>query len=286
MIRSSLGSGVKKNQAENEDSKVYDMSNIKGIANYEAEEGFNQNNENKHVKAQDSGNYNEANSDKKVQANENNFSGDKFHQASGGEISDFGKKSSTKKGHHKSGYKKSFHKDETGSSSSFYDDADDEGKEFVQSSKKNAYGDSGQQSEKGLAAADKRYEQDNAKKGYYDNAGNYEKDLANRRDYNSKQYYDNRENQGVRNAANKYGAADRYDQERYLHKSPHFEPYDPYYQRSTGPKRTITIYEDPRYDGYEKYPQYDGDYIQLDVKRPTRQDDYRHYDRRPYDYYY
>ncbi|RZC33718.1 hypothetical protein BDFB_011307 [Asbolus verrucosus] len=286
IIRSGINSH--KDEARRHEANIFDLTNAKGVTNYEGEEGFNRDNESKHVQAQDTGKYNEENAQKKLHSNENNFADDKFHQLAGGEVADYNKKSANKKGHHKAGYSKSFHKDESESSSSYYDDADNEDNEYVHNNKKNLYGDSGQHSQRASDLEDKRYLQDQGKKGYYNNAGNYDRDLANQRDYHARKYYDNKENLGRRNSANQYGEDERYDQEKYL-KKPHYY-YEPeqYYQRPvTAPKKTITIYEDPRYDGYEKYPPYDNDYIQLDLKRPPRDYDYKYYDRRPsYDYYY
>ncbi|KAJ3657302.1 hypothetical protein Zmor_009118 [Zophobas morio] len=294
IIRSGVSSH--KDAGRHEDANVFDLNSAKGISNFEGEEGFNKDSEGKHVQAQDSGRYNEANAQKNLHSNEKNFADDKYHQSEGGELSDYNKKSASKKGHHKSGFSKSFHKDETGSSSSYYDDSDDEGKEVVHNNKKNLYGDSGAHSQRGADLDDRRYAQDQGRQGYYHNAGNYDRDAANNRGYNSRRYHDAHENEGRRNAADRYGEEGRYGHEKYLKGGPHYYEPDPYH----GPTKKITIYEDPRYDGHEKYPSsYDNDYIQLELKRPPRDYDYRdyrdyrdykdykYYDRRPtYDYYY
>jgi hypothetical protein len=291
IIRSGINNH--KDEARRQDANVFDLNSAKGASKYAGAEGYDRDNESKHVQAQDTGKYNEENGSKKLHSNENSFADDKYHQQAGGEVLDSNKKSANKKGHHNSGYSKSFRKDETANTSSYYDDADDEGNEYVQNNKKNVYGDSGQHVQRGSDVDDKRYLQDQGKKGYYNNAGNYDRDLANQRDYHSRNYYDNRENEGRRNAGKQYDEDARYGEERYLKKPHYYYEPEPYYQRPIpAPKKTITIYEDPRYDGYEKYPQYDNDYIQLDLKRPPREYDpreydYRYYDRRPsYDYYY
>ncbi|EFA01918.1 hypothetical protein TcasGA2_TC007528 [Tribolium castaneum] len=282
IIRS--GVSTHKDEGRRQDANVYDLNSAKGVSSYQGEEGYNHDNESKRVQAQDSGKYNEESGKKKLHSNENNYADDKYHQNQGGEVADYNKKSANKKGHHKSGYTKSFHKDESASTSSFYDDADNEDSEYVHNNKKNLYGDAGQHSQRGSHVDDQKYIQDEGKNGYYNNAGKYEKDLGNRQDYNSKKYYDAKENEGRRNAAHQYDEDDRYGHERYLKKHPHYYYDEPY--PITAPKKTITIYEDPRYDGYEKYPAYDNDYIQLEVKRPPRNYDYRYYDRPSYDYYY
>src|SRR5699024_9913304 len=116
--------------------------------------------------------------------------------------------------HHKSGYTKSFHKDESASSSSYYDDSDNEGNEYVSNKKKNLYGDSGHDVHRAAEVDDKRYAQDQGRQGYYNNAGNYDRDAGNSRGYNAKKYYDAHENEGRRNAADRYGEEGRYGHEK------------------------------------------------------------------------
>lgn len=281
-----IKSGVtnSKDHAQQEGASVYDGSKAKGIANFEGEEGFNHASEGTHVQAQDQGKYNEENAQKNIHNNQKGFADDKFHQNAGGEVADVNTKSANKKGHHNSGYTKSFHKDESASSSSYYDDADDEQNQFQQNNHKNLYADAGQHSQAGTDFDDMRYAQNHGKNGYYNNAGNYDRNAANRKDFNNNNYYDNKENEARRNAAKAYGGGGRYyDEEQYLHKPDYY--HEDYHHR---PKKTITIYEDPRYyGGVEKnYPIHD-DYIQLEVKRPPRDYDVRSYNRRPsYDYYY
>lgn len=285
-----IKSGVvnSKDQAQQEDAAVYDGTSAKGIANFEKEGGFNHASDGTHVQAQDQGKYNEENAQKNIHNNQKGFIDDKFHQNAGGAVADVNEKSANKKGHHNSGYTKSFHKDESASSSSYYDDADDEQNKFQQNNHKNLYADAGQHSQAGSDFDDMRYAQNQGKNGYYNNAGNYDRNSANRKDFDNNNYYDSKENAGRRNAAKAYGGGGRYyDEEQYLHKPLYYHQDDYYHHR---PKKTITIYEDPRYygGGYEKsYPPQQDDYIQLEVKRPPRDYNVRSYDRRPsYDYYY
>lgn len=128
-----------------------------------------------------------------------------------------------------------------------------------------------------------RYNQNQAKRNQYDNAGRYEKDLANRQNYNRNNYYDNREDYARRNAANEnnYGAG-RFVENKYQHNRPYDYygpdrlPYDDrdYYERPL-PKKRITIYEDPRvlngeldYQTYDRNPYYNNDYVEIEVKPP------------------
>lgn len=205
-----------------------------------------------------------------------------------------------KKGHHRSGFHNSYHKDETGSNSSFYDDGDDVGDERIFKTHKGTYGDVGTQRTQGSHLEGKDYAKEEGRHGGYSNGGVYEKDLGNKRDYGQKQYYDDRALEGRSNAGNRYAESARDAQEKYHSRpfaGPHGPPYPHPHGEYYGPnsyraplKKTITIYEDPRED-YGRRVDYDpqyasDDYIQLDVKRSPAYYDYRSYDQKPYDDYY
>lgn len=98
-----------------------------GIANFEGDDGFNKENEQKHLDVADSGRYGETGANKHDHLNQNQFNKGIYYQAGGGDISDEEVKTGHKKGHHKSGFHNSYHKDEHGSNSSFFDEGSDEG---------------------------------------------------------------------------------------------------------------------------------------------------------------
>lgn len=283
---------------QQQDGGVYDTSAKKGVSNFEAEQGFNLENDRKYVKAEDGGNYAEENANKNHHLDESDYAGEKFHDQGGGTVVDLGNQVAHKKGHHRSGFHNSYHKDESGSNSSFYDDGDDVGDQRVFKTHKGTYGDIEKQRNHGSHLEGKDYAKEEGRRGGYNNGGVYEKDLGNKRDYNQKQYYDDHTLAGRSNAGHRYAEAAR-DQEEKYHSRPFIGPHRPHHPYPHGEyygshayrapiQKTITIYEDPREDyarGYE--PQYaSDDYIQLDVKRSPAYYDYRSYDQKPYDDYY
>lgn len=68
--------------------------------------------------------------------NQNEYNKGIFYEGGGGDLSDQEIKTGHKKGHHKTGFHNSYHKDEHGSNSSFYDDGMDEGGNYHRKSQK------------------------------------------------------------------------------------------------------------------------------------------------------
>ncbi|XP_023024618.2 uncharacterized protein [Leptinotarsa decemlineata] len=287
-----IRTGVVKNQGQEQDAKLYDVSHHKGIANFEGDEGFNKDDEKKFISSSNVGRYGEQNGNRKDHSDQTSFDQGSFHENGGGDVSDFEEKKAHKKGHHKTGFHNTYHKDEQGSNSSYFDDGSDEGDEYSHKTRKGSYGDAGQDSRKGGNLDSAHHMDEQERHGHYDNAGKYEKDRGNHQMYNKNKYYDDREAANRRNAANAYGMGGRYNEEKFVgrpYHDPYYNTYDRYAHNDHDvgyPKKHITIYEDPRYETRPYQNQrYEDDYIELDV-RPPRRDVYRRFETRPpYEYY-
>lgn len=304
VIKSGISTASEHEQQQ--DGGLYDAAAKKGVSNFVGEDGFNVENDKNFAKAEQGGNFAEEHADKKHHLDQSDYAGEKFHDQGGGTVADFGNKVAHKKGHHRSGFHNSYHKDESGSNTSYYDDGDDHGDEYVHRTHKGAYGDVGKQTNLGSHVQGQDYSQEQGRHGGYNQGGAYEKDAGNRKNYNQQEYFDDRAVQGRSNAGNRYAEAARDAQEKYYVR-PHRPPVHPigppigppighpvippvggYYSARAPSKKTITIYEDPRVDyaRQESVPQYSDDYIQLDVKKAPAYYDYRSYDQKPYDDYY
>ncbi|XP_060531669.1 GATA zinc finger domain-containing protein 14-like [Cylas formicarius] len=292
-----IKSGISKNEGQTKKENNEGVQIRKGIANYEGEEGFNKDDETKSVSAQDAGRYGEQAANNKAHLDSKDFNEENFRQNGGSHNTDFGTKVAHKKGHHKSGFQNSYHKDESGSNSSYFDDGSDEGDEVVRKTSQGAYGDAGRQHQNGGHLDSAQFNQDQARQGNYNNAGRYDKDYGNRRNYNRNNNYYNQEDLDRRNLDNYYQGGRRYAEENYEQR-PHYYPQHPipvpHYQEHYRPlpvpsPKHITIYEDPRYvesDLRYRRSDYGDDYVQLDVRSPLeRPNHYRVPDRLP-DYYY
>ncbi|KAJ8945064.1 hypothetical protein NQ318_005244, partial [Aromia moschata] len=288
-----IRTGVVKNLGQQEEANLFDAAHHKGIANFEEDEGFNKGSERKHVASTDSGHYGEENGIKKDHLDQNQINKEQFFRQGGGAVSDFGNKLAHKKGHHKSGFQNSYHKDEQGSNSSFFDDSEDLGDQYVYKTNKGTYGNMGHDRHLGHTLDNSHYANEGAKRGLYDTAGAYDKDYGVRQNHRRNNYYDGREEAGRRNAAANYGEGGRFQEERYLDR-----PYHPVapplyvdqYPKPPMHRKRITIYEDPRYSRGAPYPhphapphhpRYADDLVDLDIRPGGSR-----YDRRPPHYYY
>ncbi|XP_030748039.1 GATA zinc finger domain-containing protein 14-like [Sitophilus oryzae] len=276
-----IKSGVQKDQGQTQGENLEDVQFHKGIANYEGAEGFNNNGEAKVAVAKDSGRYGEHSADKNTHLDANNYNNQNFHQNGGEHLGNVDSKVAHKKGHHKAGFHNSYHKDETGSNSSYFDDGSDEGDELVHKRYKGAYGDAGQNQHNGGKYDSREFAKDQGRQGYYDNEGKYLKDHGNREGYNRNNYYNNKEDYGRRNSGNNYQGGGRYAEEKYIER-PHYHHHPqplPYYREEPyrvpihlPQKPHITIYEDPRYvrsdPRYRRSDDYSDDYIDIEYRSP------------------
>lgn len=167
---------------------------------------------------------------------QNNFQNENFHHNLGDNIGNVDKKVAHHKGHHRTGFTNSYHKDETGSNSSFFDDGSDQG-DVIESknyrgdirfdinqqlSKRfNSYiaashGDAGRHNQGGGAYDSSDFAKNHGRKGVYDNAGRYDKDYGNKRNFNRNNYYDSKEAQARRALGNAYEGGHRYAEDEFI----------------------------------------------------------------------
>nr|CAH7764654.1 unnamed protein product [Callosobruchus chinensis] len=301
------GSAMQQNHQQHQDTKGYNGAIVKGIANYEGDEGFNHDLHKMYQDMSNTGRYGEHRGIVKNSLDQNQFNRDTVQQNGGGLITDIENKRAHKKGHHNSGFRNTYHKDETGSNSSFFDDGGDEGDEYVRKAQHGQYGDILQANQRGSNLASKNYANNAAEQSSYDKGQHGSQEQGRKGNFGRNQYYDDKEHANAANAAKAYGEAGRYDQEQYAVKpypvypvlpAPHPLPHPPVLvhhplpvQDAVGPpvapqlaplpppslphqgSRKITIYEDPRYVQQAPFRQYDnygdhGDYVELDVRPP------------------
>ncbi|XP_066154492.1 uncharacterized protein [Euwallacea fornicatus] len=288
-----IKAGVSKSQGEAQNENLEDVKFHKGTANYEKEDGFNKDQEQKLIEAQDFGKFGELASNKKAFEDSNNYQKENFHQNGADQAGNLASKVAHHKGHHRTGFTNSYHKDESGSNTSFFDDGSDQADQIEQKNYKQSYGDVGQHRQGGGKYDSSDFANEQAKHGLYDNAGRFEKGHGNNRNYNRNNYYDGKEALARRNLGNAYEGGHRYAEDNYVHPPPLPPYYPPLPYRPLPPpppKHHITIYEDPRYvDSDLRYRRSDGhvdDYVELDVRRPLqRTQKVRYYDEPDYFYY-
>lgn len=250
--------------------EAYDAETKKALTNQQESTGFKDLKEKNQVVGQDAGNYSQENASKNQHHDRGQKQGEDFHRSSYDSVNQSGRKGGHRKGHHKSGYHNSYHKDESENNSSYYDDNDDQAGHFVYDSRNGAAAQSG--SDKFSNSFDNgRYDnKHNNRNGYYDVGGNYNNEKNDRHAYNDRQFYNDRRDKINSNSDNIRGQSGRnYNQQQ---EKQYQQQFYPRFQ----PKKTITIYEDPRFENnpyplrrypHQNEPRYDSGNIYLDFRR-------------------
>jgi hypothetical protein len=116
-----------------------------------------------------------------------------------------GSRGGHRKGHHSSGFKNSYYKDESGNNSRFYDDANDEGGHYLYDARNGAFGDRGADLYHG-GYEDEAY-QDNArgKQGKYGDAAGYDDSRGYKGRYAHDDYYDDKTGYGQQRGGESFG---------------------------------------------------------------------------------
>ncbi|XP_049825854.1 NKAP family protein-like [Aethina tumida] len=152
------------------------------------------------------------------------------------------------RGFHKSGFHNTYHKDESGSNSSYYDDSDDNGEEAVYENQKGAYGDFRDSHRNGGGLDSARYDLNKGTHKVYNRGDKRGFNDVNERRNNLRHYADQRV-EGVRgNFRNRDGHEGSYQE----YNRPAYYEDDEYYDAPVShggntEYKTITVFEDPRY---------------------------------------
>jgi hypothetical protein len=152
----------------------YGTSRQKGSRGRENEDGYSADHQAAHGEKQNSGYYGDNSGARKAyDAGQSSYGGQQFNRQ-GQTGAAVGSRGGHRKGHHSSGFKNSYYKDESGNNSRFFDDANDEGGHYLYDSRDGTYKD------RGTDTYHKKNEdgayQDTArgKKGKFGNAATYD----------------------------------------------------------------------------------------------------------------
>lgn len=144
IIRSGLHLGKQDANIRGSETGAFGVHGKMQLANYEGEEGFNRGDEKQFASAQDSGLFRVEDKDLLKHQDEADYRDKAFKQEDGVSIMDEGSKKGHKKGHHKTGFHNTYHKDESGSNSSYFDESLDAGDHFNRNSNKGVFADNAQ----------------------------------------------------------------------------------------------------------------------------------------------
>ncbi|KAK9891588.1 hypothetical protein WA026_015548 [Henosepilachna vigintioctopunctata] len=188
------------------------------------------------VNSQDGSRFAESAGAKVSHLDQNGYHGNMYQQGAGRQDYEVMKNIGHRKGHHKSGFHKSYCKDESGNNSSYYDDGHDEGNQYVYDGRNKNYDGSSSYQQKNQNFDAGYYNKDKGVHKLYDNKNNIYNDRGDNAYYNRKYYDNDGEFYGQHKDNDLYGRDGYFTQNRY---------YDnPYYTGS---------YD---HSGYDNYPSY------------------------------
>lgn len=296
----SESSSVLDDKSAHKNTGIFEEQSQKGASGIQEANGIKKEHEVKKVSGHDSGSFNHENAHKNKEESSGQRGEEKFHQQNYDSVNKNGRKGGHKKGNHKSGFHNTYHKDESENKSSYYEDSDDEGGHFEYNSRNGAGAQNGGNRFKETYDNGKYDNKHDNKKGSYDVNGYHGNEQANKQAYDQKNYYNDRRDQRNSNIGNSQAESGKNYHGEHIHKDVPYNYYrdpinnyyrDPYYRepyyrepfyRRYEPKKTITVYEDPRiYNqrGYLDYQRpyherpfdrrYDSGYVHLDFRNPT-----------------
>ncbi|KAK9720990.1 protein of unknown function (DUF4779) [Popillia japonica] len=250
-----IKSGVLKDHSRDLNGGVFDYGSNQGISSHILDDGFHANNELKKIGNQDAGRYSQDLADNKHVLQQNDFARDNFYRQGAGDLSNIGRQFGQKVGHQNTGFTNSYHKDETGSKSNYYDISDDQGNKYLQNARQGLYGDTGSNRNHNSNYDGGKYYKDDSRFGIYDNQGLYDKNFGTRRNYNQENYNQDRALRGQSNSGDRIGESGRYILED--HAGPHYSGFGynhpGHYHVSR--RNYVPIYEDGYEDGiYSSHP--------------------------------
>ncbi|GJQ65097.1 hypothetical protein Trydic_g7244 [Trypoxylus dichotomus] len=211
-----IKTGIIKDRARDLDGGIFDYDSNRGISTHILDDGFHSDNERKQIGNQDAGRYSQGLADNKHVLQQSDFNKDNFFRRGGGGLSNIGRQTGEKHGHHNTGFTNSYHKDETGSKSNYYDISDDHGNRYLQNGQQGLYGDFASNRNRNANYDGGRYYNDDSRLGIYDNQGLYDKNFGTKRNYNQQNFNDDIARRGQSNLADRVGESGRYIVEEHV----------------------------------------------------------------------
>lgn len=130
-----------------------------------------------------------------------------------------------KKGHVIKGFKTSHHKDESGKTEEFYDEANDEGDNFNYNGQSGSFGETGASQFKGGHEDGKFNSGEYKKQGHYDNQHLVDKANADSGKYGENKYAGSGSVYGVNNGIDQQSLLGHQENSRFYKHHPHYVPF-------------------------------------------------------------
>jgi hypothetical protein len=183
----------------------YGTSRQKGSKGRANEDGYTASHQAAHGDKANSGYYGNNNGARKAYDVGQSSYGGKEYNRKGQAGAAYGSRGGHRKGHHSTGFKNSYYKDESGNNSRFYDDANDEGGHYLYDSKDGAYRDRGGDAYHGKYEDGAYQDAARGKQGKYGNSATYDDNRGYKGRYANGDYLDDKTGYNQQRGGESYG---------------------------------------------------------------------------------
>ncbi|XP_063230508.1 uncharacterized protein LOC134535366 [Bacillus rossius redtenbacheri] len=183
----------------------YGAGGSKGASNLASTNRYGGSNAAKKGSGASSGYYGDAAGARRGHNVGNAYYGDQAYSRNGAAAQGVGSRAGHRKGHHSTGFHNTYHKDESGKTSTFYDDGADEGGHYSYDARDGAYKDAAG-NVGGGGFQDGAYQgNQQARQGNYGTSAAFDAQQGNKDILSNGQYLNDQQKYGVGRSANKYG---------------------------------------------------------------------------------
>ena len=183
----------------------YGSSGHKGSKGQVSENGYAADHQAHHGDRQNSGYYGDNSGARKAYDVGQASYGDQAFNRQGESAAAFGSRGGHRKGHHSSGFKNSYYKDESGNNSRFFDDANDEGGHYLYDSKYGGFRDSNADKYHGNYDGGAYQDTARAKQDKFGNAAGYDNSRGYKGRYAHDDYHDDKEGYNQQKGGQSFG---------------------------------------------------------------------------------
>lgn len=183
----------------------YGTSGHKGSRGQVKENGYAADHQARHGDKHNSGYYGDNSGAQKAHNVGQTSYGDQAFNRQGQSAAAFGSRGGHRKGHHSSGFKNSYHKDESGNNSRFFDDANDEGGHYMYDARNGGFRDSNGDTYRGSYDDGAYHDTTRGKQEKFGNTAGYDSNRGYKGRYANDDYHDDKQGYNQQRGGESFG---------------------------------------------------------------------------------
>ncbi|XP_065170219.1 uncharacterized protein DDB_G0290685-like [Atheta coriaria] len=196
-----------------------------GVQGHQDQEGFNRGEAQIRNGKGDTASYHSAQGQQQASEDGKNYQGAQHYNQQGQNAGEQNQKQGHKKGHIVKGFKTSHHKDETGRTEEYYDEANDEGGHFTSKGSSGSFGEEAKNAYKGGHDNGQFNKGESSKQGHVENVHHVDNANADKGDYAQKQTFGQGQTYGVNNGVDQQSLLGHQESNRFFKHHPIHTPF-------------------------------------------------------------